>query len=97
MTQQFGRIGERMVTLIDGREVSNYSEEWRHECEARHIARLPSKADRHAYLAKVGERRKLTVDQRWALRKLAEKIFYADLAAKREAANAGMAETANSR
>jgi len=30
----------KMVTLIDGREVSNHSEEWRAECEARAVCRM---------------------------------------------------------
>ena len=34
------RAGERMVTLVDGSEVSNYSAEWREECEAREVCRL---------------------------------------------------------
>jgi hypothetical protein len=41
---------ERMVTLYDGTEVSNYSEEWRHECEARAILDMPSKRARQDYL-----------------------------------------------
>lgn len=45
------------VTLIDGRQVSSWSEEWRAECEARHILRMPSVHDRRAYLAGVRTRR----------------------------------------
>jgi hypothetical protein len=44
------RHGERMVTLHDGTEVSNYSEEWRHECEARAILAMPRKSQRQDYL-----------------------------------------------
>ena len=29
-----------LVTLIDGRQVPNGSEEWRHECEARAVCRM---------------------------------------------------------
>lgn len=35
------RLGERMVQLADGREVSNYSEAWRAECEARTVLAMP--------------------------------------------------------
>lgn len=70
------RPGERMVTLIDGREVSNYSEEWRHECEARYVARLPTKAERHGYLGQVESFRGR--EARLDLQKLAQEIFYAE-------------------
>lgn len=39
-----------MVTLIDGRQVPSDSEDWRHECEARAIAALPTTAQRRAWL-----------------------------------------------
>ena len=45
-----GKPGERMVTLHDGTEVSNYSEEWRHETEARTILGWPKKRQRQDYL-----------------------------------------------
>ena len=45
------------VTLIDGREVYRDSEEWRHECEARHIAKLPTLADRRAWLEAIEHKR----------------------------------------
>ena len=35
------RLGERMVQLVDGTEVSNYSEAWRAECEARTVLAMP--------------------------------------------------------
>lgn len=38
------------MTLLDGRQVSSYSEEWRHECEARFILGLPSLAARRRLL-----------------------------------------------
>lgn len=41
---------EHMVTLVDGRQVSNYSEEYRHECEARAVLDMPTLAQRRAYL-----------------------------------------------
>lgn len=37
------------VTLIDGREVSSSSEEWRHECEARYLLSMGLE-DRRAML-----------------------------------------------
>lgn len=49
--------GERPVTLIDGREVSNYSEEWRAECEARTVCRMPNRFSRNEYMEKVKSRR----------------------------------------
>jgi hypothetical protein len=39
-----------MVTLIDGRQVDDASEEWRHECEARTVLNWPSKRQRQDYL-----------------------------------------------
>lgn len=44
------RPNERMVTLHDGTEVSNYSEEWRHECEAIAVLAMPSKRARQDFL-----------------------------------------------
>lgn len=41
---------EQLVTLHDGTEVSNYSEEWRHECEARAILNMPTKRQRQDFL-----------------------------------------------
>lgn len=41
------------VTLIDGRQVSSSSPEWRHECEARAIAALPALADRRYRLEQI--------------------------------------------
>jgi hypothetical protein len=41
---------ERMVRLHDGREVSNYGEEWRHECEAVAVLAMPTKRERQDYL-----------------------------------------------
>lgn len=39
-----------LVTLHDGRQVPNNSEDWRHECEARAILRLPTLGQRRAWL-----------------------------------------------
>lgn len=41
---------ERLVTLHDGRQVSNWSDEWRHETEARTILAMPSKQARRDFL-----------------------------------------------
>lgn len=38
------------VVLRDGRTVSSYSEEWRMECEARAVLRMPSTYERRRYL-----------------------------------------------
>lgn len=45
------------VTLIDGREVSSNSEDWRAECEARAVCQLRTKLNRHDYMARVKDRR----------------------------------------
>lgn len=45
------------ATLHDGRVVDTWSEEWRAECEARHVLNLPSKTQRNAYLATVERKR----------------------------------------
>ena len=45
------------VILLDGREVYRDSEDWRHECEARHIAKLPTLADRRAWLEVIEHKR----------------------------------------
>lgn len=39
-----------MVTLHNGRKVLSDSEEWRHECEARHVINMRGIAERRAYL-----------------------------------------------
>lgn len=40
----------RTVTLVDGRQVSSWSEDWRHECEARTVLAMKPLAARRAYL-----------------------------------------------
>lgn len=50
-------IGETTVTLIDGRQVSSNSEEWRAECEARAVCRLRTRLNRHDYMERVKEKR----------------------------------------
>lgn len=51
------RLAARPVRLHDGTEVDSDSEGWRHECEARHILRLPSLAERRAWLDAIAKRR----------------------------------------
>lgn len=46
-----------MVVLHDGRQVDSASEAWRHETEARHIAKLPTLADRRAWLEAIEHKR----------------------------------------
>lgn len=66
-----------MPRLIDGREVASDSEEWRHECEARCIAALPTLADRRAWLEdlehkrgrEAAERLRATMRALWAERR----------------------------
>lgn len=38
------------VTLIDGRVVCTWCEEWRHECEARAVLAMPTLRQRRAFL-----------------------------------------------
>lgn len=38
------------TSLIDGRVVCTWSEDWRHECEARQIANMRTLAERQAYM-----------------------------------------------
>lgn len=45
------------VTLVDGRQVDSDSEDWRHECEARAIAALPTLTERRAWLQSLEHRR----------------------------------------
>lgn len=45
------------MKLIDGREVPSDSDEWRHECEARAIAKLPGLAQRRAWLEDIERKR----------------------------------------
>lgn len=54
------RPNERTVTLADGREVSNYSEEWRHETECRWLLTAkPTRSEKHLYLYGVPNRDQL--------------------------------------
>lgn len=52
------------VTLVDGRRVDSASEEWRHEAEARAIAKLPTLADRRAWLEQLEAKRGAAAVQR---------------------------------
>lgn len=45
------------VKLIDGRVVDSWSDEWRLECEARHVLAMPSVQARRDYLAGIQQRR----------------------------------------
>jgi hypothetical protein len=45
------------VRLIDGQQVSSESEQWRHECEARAIAKLSTREERDAWLSTIAIRR----------------------------------------
>lgn len=62
-----------LVTLIDGRQVDSASEPWRHECEARYVANLPSREARQGYLAFVRDRRGGPAGQQ--LEELATRIY----------------------
>jgi hypothetical protein len=45
------------VKLADGREVLSDSQEWKDECEARHVLNLPTKAERLELLKGIGKKR----------------------------------------
>lgn len=45
------------VTLSDGRIVCSSCEDWRHECEIRHVCAIPDVELRRAYLAGVEKKR----------------------------------------
>lgn len=45
------------VTLVDGTQVLSDSEEWRAECEARHILNLDNIGERHKMLDMIEKRR----------------------------------------
>lgn len=60
-----------MVKLVDGREVDSASEEWRHECEARHVAKMEPAA-RSDYLSQVAQKR--GTDAYKALELLAQRV-----------------------
>lgn len=47
----------KTVRLLDGNEVADDSEDWRHECEARAIAKLPTLAERRAWLDDIERKR----------------------------------------
>lgn len=71
---------ERPVTLHDGRTVGSWSEDWRAECEARSVLRLPDKMARNAYLLRVRQRRGEEAAN--ALEELCRRIWRADRAAE---------------
>lgn len=54
------RPNERTVTLADGREVSSYSEEWRHEAECLWLLETkPTRSQKHLWLYGVHDRRQI--------------------------------------
>lgn len=46
-----------MVTLSDGRQVCNFCEDYRAECEARHIIAMGSKYERKQYIDSITAKR----------------------------------------
>ncbi len=64
--------GERMVTLVCGREVSNYSEEWRQQCLAQSLLSR-GRDDRRAFYADFAKRH--GVDAAKALRDLVMALY----------------------
>lgn len=69
------------VTLHDGRVVSSYSEDWRHECEANAVLDLPTRNERSVFLSKIEQHRgKKTAD---ALRATVTTLWNIRLAVRR--------------
>lgn len=64
--------GPRMVTLLDGRQVWNDSDDWRHESEAREIAAWPHEL-RDAHLMTIERSR--GADAAARLRKTIEEVI----------------------
>ena len=62
---------ERLVTLADGKQVPSHHEDWRMECEARHILSLP-REQRQPYIDSCARKRgeKAAQDLRQATIKL---------------------------
>jgi peroxiredoxin len=60
------RPGERTVTLHDGRQVSSWSEEFRHECEALAIINMPTLSQRRAHL--YGIRESVKINGQWVMK-----------------------------
>ncbi len=52
-----GAAAVSIVRLHDGTQVDSRSEAWRAECEARHVLRMPTRADRVQYVEAVSRRR----------------------------------------
>ena len=55
-------LNGKMVSLVSGKEVSSSGQEWRVECEARHLLKMPLKERRAALVAREEKRGKQAVD-----------------------------------
>ena len=75
-----------VVTLLDGRQADSASDDWRHECEARAIAALPTLAERRAWLESLEKRRGTDAVQRlrdtmrrlWVTKPVCARVFGGD-------------------
>lgn len=62
------------VTLVDGTETCSWSEAWRHECEARHVVKIPTLIERRRYLLAIRDKRgepawlqlRATIEKLWS-------------------------------
>lgn len=63
----------KLMNLVDGREVETYSEEWREECEARHILSLRPLQKRRDYLEAIKKKRGVEAEKR--MKKILDAIF----------------------
>ena len=64
---------EPIVTLLDGRQVSSWSEDWRHECEARAVLALPTLRQRRAYL--YGDSESVKISGKWVTKTISRGIL----------------------
>lgn len=64
------------VTLVDGTKTCTWSEAWRHECEARHVANMSTIIERRRYLLAIRDKRG---EPAWLqLRGTVERVWNAD-------------------
>lgn len=66
-------LAEPIVTTWDGRQMSSWSEAWRHECEARAVLAMPTLRQRRAYL--YGDFESIKVNGKWVTKTVSRGIL----------------------